>query len=215
MAGLVTLVAVAACGSGSGSPAESPTTDSSTSSAPAEVPEALSPGSDWILVGPNTADVRLAGRGVTLRFDRDATLSGSAPINTYSGTFTATQAGSLEIGPLTRTEMGGDPDLLAAEDQYFQALSIVDGFDTDGEQLSLRTGDTVVLRYALEDTAAVYGASLVGKTIAKARIAAADEGYEFRVVSVDGQSKPVTMDYRPDRLNATVVDGRVVEVTVG
>jgi hypothetical protein len=179
------------------------------------VPEALSPGSDWILVGPNTADVRLAGRGVTLRFDRDATLSGSAPINTYSGTFTATQAGSLEIGPLTRTEMGGDPDLLAAEDQYFQALSIVDGFDTDGEQLSLRTGDTVVLRYALEDTAAVYGASLVGKTIAKARIAAADEGYEFRVVSVDGQSKPVTMDYRPDRLNATVVDGRVVEVTVG
>ncbi len=205
---------MAGCSDGSGTPTESPTIGIPTPSAAGEVPESLAPGSDWILVGPNTADVRLAGRGVTLRFAEDSTLSGSAPINTYSGPFAA-EEGSLEIGPLARTEMGGDPDLMAAEDQYFQALSVVDGFDADGEQLFLRTGDTVVLRYALEDTAAVFGATLVGKKTAKARTAATDEGYDFRVVSVDGESKPVTMDYRPDRLNATVVDGRVVEVTVG
>jgi hypothetical protein len=81
--------------------------------------------------------------------------------------------------------------------------------------LFLRTGDTTILRYGLPDSAAAFGATLIGKTTAKARNRAQAEGYTFRVVSVDGEGKPVTQDYRPDRLNATVVDGRVTEVTVG
>lgn len=203
------------CGGGA-TPAESPTIGIPTTSATGAPPQSLSPGSDWILVGPNAPDVRLAGRDVTLRFADDGTLSGRAPINTYSAPFSAGEDGSLETGPITQTEMGSeDPDLMAAEAQYFQALGLVDGFDTDGEQLFLRTGDTIVLRYGLTESTAVFGATLVGKKVARARAAAIDEGYEFRVVSVDGESKPVTMDYRPNRLNATVVDDRVTEVTVG
>lgn len=215
--GLSAAMLLSACGGSAGDPA-SPTA-SPTPSTPTitngEVPEALSPGTDWLLVGPNSTAVRLAGRGVTLRFGEDGTLSGDAPINSYAGTFAAGEDGTLEVGPVTRTEVGADPDLMAAESQYFEALALVDGFDADGEQLWLRTGDTSILRYGLEDSAAVFGSSLVGKSVAKARKAAGDEGYEWRVVSVDGEGRPVTMDYRPDRLNATVEDGRVVEVTVG
>lgn len=219
--GLFAAMLLSACGGSPdapATPAASPDTMAPTASpttATGGVPEALSPGTDWILVGPNTADVRLAGRGVTLRFGDDGTLSGSAPINSYSGPFTAGEDGSIEIGSVTRTEMGAEPDLMAAESQYFEALALVDGFDADGEQLWLRTGDQPILRYGLEDSAAVFGASLVGKPVAKARKAAGSQGYEWRVVSVDGEGRPVTMDYRTDRLNATVVDGRVVEVTVG
>lgn len=209
-------VLLAACSGGDTTPSASPTIGIPTASATSAPPQTLVPGSDWTLVGPNTQDVRLAGRGITLRFDDDGTLSGRAPINTYSAPFTAGEDATLEIGPIARTEMGSDdPDLLAAEAQYFEVLTLVDGFDADGEQLFLRSGDTVVLRYGLEGTAAVFGATLIGKKVAKARAEATDEGYEFRVVSVDGESKPVTQDYRPDRLNATVVDGRVTEVTVG
>ena len=79
----------------------------------------------------------------------------------------------------------------------------------------MRTGPEAVARFAQPDSPAVFGRSLVGMKVARARNAAEEAGYAFRVVSVDGENRPVTMDYRPDRLNATVVDGRVTEVTVG
>ncbi|MEZ5184233.1 MAG: META domain-containing protein [Candidatus Nanopelagicales bacterium] len=214
--GVLATVVMTGCSAGDTTRSQSPTSGIPTTSATGAPPQGLAPGSDWILVGPNTPDVRLAGRNVTLRFGEDGTVSGRAPVNTYSGPFTADDDGALELGPITQTEMGSeDPDLMAAESQYFQALGLVDGFDTDGEQLFLRTGDTVVLRYGLEGSAAVFGATLIGRTVAKARARAEAAGYGFRVVSVDGESKPVTMDYQPDRLNATVVDGRVTDVTVG
>jgi hypothetical protein len=33
----------------------------------------------------------------------------------------------------------------------------------------------------------------------------------FRVVNIDGEPQPVTMDYRPGRINASIVDGVVTE----
>ena len=81
--------------------------------------------------------------------------------------------------------------------------------------MTLRAGDETLLRFAQEGSPAVFGRTLVGKTVPQARAAARLEGYDFRVVSVDGESRPVTMDYNPQRLNATVVDGRVTEVTAG
>jgi heat shock protein HslJ len=213
---LVAVASLAACGGGANSsPSPSaPLTADATTAIPnaGTVPESLAPGQDWLLVGP---DPQLATSDVTLRFGDDSNLSGKAVLNTYSGTFTASDDGSLRLGPIARTEIGGDPDLMAAEDQYFEALSLVDGFDSNGDELFLRTGDTTILRYGLPDSAAAFGATLIGRTTAKARARAEAEGYTFRVVSVDGEGKPVTQDYRPDRLNATVVDGRVTEVTVG
>ncbi|MCW1921948.1 hypothetical protein OKA05_05250 [Luteolibacter arcticus] len=50
----------------------------------------------------------------------------------------------------------------------------------------------------------------------KAAGAMADKaGVKWRVISVDGESRPVTMDHRPDRLNFTIEAGKVIRVTQG
>lgn len=50
----------------------------------------------------------------------------------------------------------------------------------------------------------------------KAAGAMADKaGVKWRVVEVDGQSRPVTMDHRPDRMNFAIKDGKVIRVTQG
>ena len=38
---------------------------------------------------------------------------------------------------------------------------------------------------------------------------------KWRVTEVDGQPRPATMDYRPDRLNFAIKDGKVIRVTQG
>lgn len=40
-------------------------------------------------------------------------------------------------------------------------------------------------------------------------------GIKWRVVEIDGQPRPATMDYRPDRLNFALKDGKVIRVTKG
>jgi hypothetical protein len=40
-------------------------------------------------------------------------------------------------------------------------------------------------------------------------------GVTWRIVEVDGKSRPVTMDHRPDRLNFAIKDGKVIRVTQG
>jgi hypothetical protein len=40
-------------------------------------------------------------------------------------------------------------------------------------------------------------------------------GLKWRVIEVDGESRPVTMDHRPDRLNFAIKDGKVIRVTQG
>ncbi|MFN8184953.1 MAG: META domain-containing protein [Candidatus Nanopelagicales bacterium] len=196
------VLVLAACSSGSTTPGPSP-------SPPAPVPQALAPGSTWVVVGPAAL-----GEDVTITF-ADGQVTGKAAVNTYSAPFTATEDGSIDIGPITSTEIGGTPAQMAAEEQYFDALERAEAYDSDEVQLTLRTGSEALVRFAQPDSPAVFGRSLVGMKVARARKTAQAQGYDFRVVSVDGQSKPVTMDYRPDRLNATVVDGRVTEVTVG
>ena len=193
---------LAACNGGSTTPSPSPTP-------PATVPQALAPGSTWVLVGPAAL-----GKDATITF-ADGQVTGQAAINTYSAPFTAAEDGTIDIGPITSTEMGGSPAQMAAEEQYFAALDRAQAYDSDEVQLTLRAGSEALVRFAQPDSPAVFGATLVGMKLARARTAAQEGGYAFRVVSVDGESRPVTMDYRPDRLNATVVDGRVTEVTVG
>lgn len=200
---LVAVVLVLAACSSSGTP------DASPSASPADVPAALDPGAEWVLVAPAS----IAG-DVTITFDAEQ-VSGQAPVNRYFGPFTAGEDGSLEFGALARTEMAGPPELMRSEEEFFARLERVTAFDADEVQLTLRTGGEMLLSFAQPGSPAVFGKTLVGKTVKKARAAAEAEGYEFRVVSVDGQSKPVTMDYNPQRLNATVVDGVVTEVTVG
>lgn len=53
---------------------------------------------------------------------------------------------------------------------------------------------------------------LVGQTESGAEQAATAEGWGFRVVRRDGEDLPMTMDYRPDRVNVAVEDGVVTEI---
>ena len=73
----------------------------------------------------------------------------------------------------------------------------------------------VVLVYAAPDSAGAFAVSLIGQSAKQAKAAIAEAGYEARVVSVDGDVRPVTMDYRPDRINLTIVDKVVTKATVG
>ena len=56
---------------------------------------------------------------------------------------------------------------------------------------------------------------VVGLTAAEAEKALSEAGLIYRVISEDGQPNPVTMDFRVDRVNVVLVDGKVVSATVG
>jgi hypothetical protein len=56
---------------------------------------------------------------------------------------------------------------------------------------------------------------LVGLDVETAAAAAAERGCDFRVVRRDRVVLPVTMDLRSNRINATVVNGRVTAVEIG
>ncbi|NWK56607.1 hypothetical protein HW115_13375 [Verrucomicrobiaceae bacterium N1E253] len=55
----------------------------------------------------------------------------------------------------------------------------------------------------------------IGMDLADAKALAVKEKRKYRVVSVDGKQRMVTMDYLPERLNFTVVAGKVTKVTRG
>ena len=56
---------------------------------------------------------------------------------------------------------------------------------------------------------------LLGMTTDAARERTEAEGCRFRVVERDGEQLAITMDLRPDRVNAVLRDGVVVAVSVG
>jgi hypothetical protein len=58
-------------------------------------------------------------------------------------------------------------------------------------------------------------ASYVGLEEKAAGAMADKAGVTWRIVEVDGESRPVTMDHRPDRLNFAIKDGKVIRVTQG
>lgn len=57
--------------------------------------------------------------------------------------------------------------------------------------------------------------SLVGMPLEKAQKACDDRDLRHRVVEIDGKPQIVTRDFRPDRLNFAVKEGKVTAVTMG
>lgn len=57
--------------------------------------------------------------------------------------------------------------------------------------------------------------SLVGQPLEKVQAACVAAEVPHRVIEVDGESRPVTMDFRPERLNFKVKAGIVTAVTTG
>ncbi len=205
LAAVLVALLLAGCASGS----SEPTVSASPSGAP--VPAELLPGDDWVLftsqLVPDAPQFN-----VTLRFD-DGKVSGKAPVNRYFGT-AAVGDGSVTFGPLATTQMAGSPEAMTAETQYLEALAGVTAWQLSGEVLTLSTTDGL-LQYGAPDSAGAFAVTLLGKPRGAAKAAAIDAGYEWRVVSIDGESLVVTQDYRPQRINASIEDGIVTAVTVG
>jgi hypothetical protein len=57
--------------------------------------------------------------------------------------------------------------------------------------------------------------SLIGQPLEKVKAACDAAGLRCRVVEIDGESLPVTMDYLPERLNFSIKSGRITGVSKG
>ncbi len=66
-----------------------------------------------------------------------------------------------------------------------------------------------------DSTTAAEFEAYIGLTVEAAGAKADAAGRPWRVVMEDGVAKPVTMDFNDQRLNFTVVDGKVTNVTTG
>lgn len=151
--------------------------------------------------------------GVTLRFD-EGKVSGKAPVNRYFGSASMSDA-TLVFGPLATTQMAGTPEAMQAETDYLKVLPEVTQWQVADEVLTLSGAGGPLLKYAAPDSTGAFAVTLIGQPRGEAKAAAAAAGYEFRVLSVDGESKVGTSDYRTDRINASIEDGVVTEVSVG
>jgi heat shock protein HslJ len=81
------------------------------------------------------------GARPTLRFSADqGSVSGGTGCNTYFGTVYGS-GNSLSFGPLATTKMMCFDALAVQEIQYLDILSKVNSFSSDGQHLTLRTGD--------------------------------------------------------------------------
>ena len=58
-------------------------------------------------------------------------------------------------------------------------------------------------------------AHAAGLSEADATAAAAQKGFTVRIIARDDEWYPVTKDYRLDRINLVVVNGVVVDATIG
>lgn len=63
-----------------------------------------------------------------------------------------------------------------------------------------------------KDTLKMFNKKLVGMTVRQAMDAVADDKMKIRLVEKSGQALVCTRDYRTDRLNVSVHDGKIVEV---
>jgi heat shock protein HslJ len=181
-------------------------------------------GETWYLTWMS-GDAPRAGADITLTFE-DGRAGGQAPVNSYSGDYTTTDSGGLELGPIASTLMAGEPDAMRAEEQFFTLLEAVDGYTTVAAgEMYLFDGDLQTMAFALtpgvpeepsvSEEAEALAASVIGMTEAEAQRTVEEAGYVFRVVSRDGVSFPITEDYSVTRINVTVVKNLVTESYVG
>ena len=143
LAAVLLLPLLAACGGGSSSePSGAPSPGQTLGAQPAGGAELA--GTSWVLTGGPFTAGDPAGSGITLEF-ADTELSGNAGVNSYFGGYTSTTDGSLQIGVLGSTEMAGDPDAMALEQEYLTALQSVFGYTiADGTLTLVGAADQVL-----------------------------------------------------------------------
>ncbi len=107
----------------------------------------------------------------------------------------------------TYTNADGDVATIAAvTDDYLVVPEFEPGLSTDPAPVPAPLPEISVTPAAPE---------LIGLDEASAAAEAKSLGFEVRVISIDGESLPVTADYSETRVNLTLVSGIVTETSIG
>ena len=104
-------------------------------------------GTTWTLTTIASGDAVssvLNGTEVTAAFTADATVSGSAGCNRYSGSYTWT-GDQLSFSPLASTKMACADDVMAQESAFLASMEQVASFAIEGSQLTLADGSGALL----------------------------------------------------------------------
>lgn len=115
-------------------------------------------GVEWQLAGSSVTEADLPAAGITATFDGER-VSGFSGVNQYGGPYTAGDDGSLEIGELASTMMAGPEPLMAAEHAYTAALGGCDGWEVEGDTLTLKTDGEATLTFEKAAEVALPGTS--------------------------------------------------------
>ncbi len=130
--------------------------------------------------------------------------------------FAAHATASAKITLVTTSRLHRSTSLFAAA--LLASLLLVaaacGGDDDNGASAADATTTTTTTATSDSTTAAEFEA-YIGLTVEAAGAKADGAGRPLRVVMEDGVAKPVTMDFNEQRLNFTVVDGKVTNVTTG
>jgi heat shock protein HslJ len=103
-------------------------------------------GTPWEVTGYNNG--REAVRSpvvdsfITLQFQAESVVTGNATCNTYNGTFTSDDAGTVTVGPLATTRMAcASDELNQQEAEYLAALQNAATYDITNGMLTIRDAD--------------------------------------------------------------------------
>ncbi|KAF1077256.1 META domain-containing protein [Methanogenium sp. MK-MG] len=106
------------------------------------------PGTDWQLKSYNNGTDGMvsviAGSEITLIFDEEGGIAGSAGINNYFASY-ETDGNALSFGVCGSTMMAGPEDLMMQESTYLKLLSETASFSAEGDELKLYDSDGKVL----------------------------------------------------------------------
>lgn len=102
-------------------------------------------GSSWSVTAYNNGAEAVvsaaADSELTLEFGEDGQVSGSAGVNTFSGSYEYGDDGAIAIGPLATTKMAGPEELMQQEALYLAALQSSESWEVVNGVLYLRDAD--------------------------------------------------------------------------
>jgi heat shock protein HslJ len=103
----------------------------------------------WLLERADSSLTVANDRPITLTIDASGQLSGAGACNSYFGSLSV-DGSSITVGPIGSTEMACPGTAMAADTEYFAALSAVTAANVADDRLTL-TGEDVSLVYAARD----------------------------------------------------------------
>lgn len=161
-----------------------------------------------------------------LTFATDGTFSATTDCNTLRGQYELTETG-IGFSTIASTKMACGEE--SAEQTFVEVLTGTQSYtisETVPRELILESSagrlsfkattpeDVVAEDDTTTEPTSDVGAALIGLSVDEAKAYAAANNTDFRIGSIDGEFLPVTMDYRPGRITASIEKDIVVSYTV-